>query len=117
MGSLLDCAPLSPRLRVHGSPPSRELPEHPHPLHRSGNDQQTIVHHKNDRTDFLQPERLGQDILPQRWRSAKSSNDPTCDPGQERIGELPAQTLPAQTAIVLAKYKVKQRRHLFYVMN
>jgi len=40
-----------------------------------GTDQQTIVHHETDRTDFLT--RLGQEILPQRRRSAKSSNDPT----------------------------------------
>ena len=39
-----------------------------------GNDQQTIVPDKTDRTDFLT--RLGQELLPQRWRSAKSSNDP-----------------------------------------
>ena len=39
------------------------------------NDQPTIVHDATDRTDFLT--RLGQEILPQRWRSAKSSNDPT----------------------------------------
>ena len=46
-----------------------------------GNDQQTIVPDKTDRTDFVT--RLGQELLPQRWRSAKSSNDPTC--AQSRI--------------------------------
>ncbi|OGW49113.1 MAG: hypothetical protein A2V62_02500 [Nitrospirae bacterium RBG_19FT_COMBO_58_9] len=40
-----------------------------------GNDQQTIVHDETDRTDFLT--RLGQEFLPQRRRSAKSSNGPT----------------------------------------
>ena len=38
-----------------------------------GNDQQTIVHAETDRADFLT--RLGQEILPQRWCSAKSNND------------------------------------------
>jgi len=33
--------------------------------------------------------------------------------GRERIGGLPAPTLLAQAAIGMAKYKVKQRRHLF----
>jgi hypothetical protein len=40
-----------------------------------GNDQQTILHDETDRTDFLT--RLGQEVLQQRRRSAKSSNDPT----------------------------------------
>ena len=40
-----------------------------------GNDQQTIFHDETDRTDFLT--RLGQEVLQHRWRSAKSSNDPT----------------------------------------
>jgi len=40
-----------------------------------GNDQQTIFHDETDRTDFLT--RLRHEVLPQRWRSAKSSNDPT----------------------------------------
>jgi len=39
-----------------------------------GIDQQTIFHDEPDRTDFLT--RLGQEALPQRWRSAKSSNNP-----------------------------------------
>jgi hypothetical protein len=38
-----------------------------------GNDQQPIVHDEIDRMDFLK--RLGQEVLQQRWRSAKSSND------------------------------------------
>ena len=40
-----------------------------------GNDQQTIVHDETDRTDFLT--RLGQEIPPQQWCSAQSSDDPT----------------------------------------
>lgn len=39
-----------------------------------GNDQQAMVHDETDRTDFLT--RLGQEILSQRSRSAKASNDP-----------------------------------------
>jgi len=44
----------------------------PH-LTARGNDQQPIVHDETDRMDFLK--RLGQEVLQQRWRSAKSSND------------------------------------------
>jgi hypothetical protein len=41
-----------------------------------GNDKQTIFHDETDRTDFLT--RLRREVLlQQRWRSAKSSNDPT----------------------------------------
>ena len=42
-------------------------------LSARSNDQQPIVHDETDRTDFLT--RLGQEILPQRRRSAKSSNE------------------------------------------
>lgn len=52
--------------------------EYPYTLYyltACGTDQQTIVHNETDRTNFLtRPE---QEILPQRRRSAKSSNDPT----------------------------------------
>ena len=43
-----------------------------------GFDQQTIVNDETDRADFSI--RLGQEILPKRWCSAKSSNDPTSFP-------------------------------------
>ena len=43
-----------------------------------GNDQQRILYDATGRTDFLT--RLRQEVLPQRWRSAESSNDPTCVP-------------------------------------
>jgi hypothetical protein len=47
-----------------------------------GNDQQTIVHDATDRTDFLTG--LGQEVLPQRWCSAKSSNNPISFPGAKK---------------------------------
>jgi len=52
-----------------------EYPDVPSHLTARGNDLQTIVHDETDRTDFST--RLGQEVLLQRWRSAKSSNDPT----------------------------------------
>jgi len=78
MGSWLDLAPPSPEARVHGSQCRVEYPGTLSHLTVRGNDQQTIVHDKTDRMDFLTG--LGQEMLPQRWRSAKSSNDPTLAP-------------------------------------
>jgi hypothetical protein len=51
-----------------------EYPGAPFHLTARGYDQQTIVHDETDQTDFLTG--LGQEVLPQRWRSAKSSNAP-----------------------------------------
>jgi hypothetical protein len=61
-------------VRVHGSQFRVEYPGALSHLPARSNDQQTILHDETERTGFLT--RLGQEILPQRWRSAKSSNDP-----------------------------------------
>ena len=75
MGSLLDLAPLfllAPRSWLATFAWNTRTLSH---LTARGNDQQTIVHDETDRTDFLT--RLGQEIPPQQWGSAQSSNDPT----------------------------------------